>query len=95
MNEKLSKKWILRGLKLRGLTQNQINTPYSMYENDRRKKLNALGDFDNKTPTHMDAIHTISNSERNFQIRIPRELDQTFYIPKISMIYSVSSNNRK
>ena len=66
-----------------------------MYENDRRKKLNDLGDFENKTPTHMDETHAISNSERNFQIRIPRELDQTFYIPKISMIYSVSSNNRK
>ena len=35
-----------------------------MYENDRRIKSNALGD-------------TISNSERNFQIRIPRKLDQT------------------
>ena len=38
-----------------------------MYENDRRKKLNALGDFENKTPTHMDETHAISNSERNFQ----------------------------
>ena len=66
-----------------------------MHENDRGKKLNTFGDFENKTPTYMDATHAISNSERNFQIRIPRELDQTFYIPKISMIYSVSSNNRK
>ena len=61
-----------------------------MYENDRRKKLNALGDFENKTPTHIWRAYG-----RNLQIRIPREWDQTFYIPKISMIYSVSSNNRK
>ena len=48
-----------------------------MYENDRRKKLNALGDFENKTPTHMDETHAISNSERNFQIRIPREIPRS------------------
>ena len=60
-----------------------------MYDNDRRKKLNTLGDFDIKTAL------VISNSERNYQIRIPREFDQTFYIPRISVIYCVSSNNRK
>ena len=58
-----------------------------MHENDRRKNLNTFGDFDNKTPTHMDATQAISNSERNFQIRTPRELDQTFYILRISVIY--------
>ena len=66
-----------------------------MYDNDRRKKLNTLGDFDIKTRTYMGAALVISNSERNYQIRIPREFDQTFYIPRISVIYCVSSNNRK
>ena len=58
-----------------------------MFENDRRKKLNALDDFENKTPTHMDETHAISNSERNFQIRIPREFDQTFYILRFRTIH--------
>ena len=66
-----------------------------MHENDRGKKLNTFGNFENKTPTHMDATHVISNSERNFRIRIPRELDQTFYIPRISVINWFSSNYRK
>ena len=63
-----------------------------MYENDQRKKIDTLGDFDNKTPTHMAATHAISKSKRNFQNRIPRELDKNFYIPRISMIHWISSN---
>ena len=72
---------------MRGLTLNQINTPYLIYEIDQGKKLNILDDFENKTPTHIDTTHTISNSEQNFQIRIPREWDQTFYIQRFSVIY--------
>ena len=34
----------------------------------------------------MNTTHAISNSEQNFQIRIPRELGQTFYIPGFSII---------
>ena len=87
MTKKLSKKWILRGLKLRGLSQNQISTLYFIYQNDQRKKIYEMSEFENKTPTHIDATHAISKSERNFQNRIPIELDKKFYIPRISVIY--------
>ena len=56
-----------------------------MYENDQRKTIDTLGDFDNKTPTHMAATLTISKSKRNFQNRIPRELNKNIYVPRISM----------
>ena len=49
-----------------------------MHKIDQRKKLNTFGDYENKTPTHIDTTHAISKSERNFQIRFPGELDQTF-----------------
>ena len=45
LNEKPTKNLKLRGLKLRGLRKNQIGTPYITYENDRREKINTLGDF--------------------------------------------------
>ena len=45
LNDKPTKKWKLRGLKLRGLRQNQISTPYLTCENDRRNQINTLGDF--------------------------------------------------
>ena len=78
LNEKLAKNLKLRGLKLRGLMRNQLNTPRFRYENDQRK---------NKIPTHMAATHAISKSKRNFQNRIPSELDKNFYIPRISMTH--------
>ena len=62
MQKKRHKKWILRGLKLRGLTCNQMNTPYFIYEIDQRKKLNTLDDFENQTPTHIDVTHAFSKS---------------------------------
>ena len=31
LNEKRTKNWKLRGLKLRGLSQNQINSPYFLH----------------------------------------------------------------
>ena len=43
--EKPTKNWKLRVLKLRGLSQNQISTPYFTYENDRRNQIKTLGDF--------------------------------------------------
>ena len=44
-NEKPTKKLKLRGLKLRGLRQNQISTRYLTCENDRRNQINRFGDF--------------------------------------------------
>ena len=87
LNQKLTKNWKLRGLKLRGLTWNQINTPYLIYETDQGKKLNILDVLENKTPTHMSATHAISKIEQKSQNRIPRELDQKFGIPRIVTIY--------
>ena len=87
LNGKPNKNWKLRGLKLRGLSQNQISTPHSIYENDHRNKINILPDFENETPTHMSATHAISKIEQKSQNRIPRELDQKFGIPRIVTIY--------
>ena len=61
-NEKPTKNWKLRGLKLRGLRWNQISTPHFRYENDQRNKINIFGDFENKTPTHLRAAHAISKN---------------------------------
>ena len=72
---------------MRGLRRNQLSTRSFIYENDQRKKIGTLGDFDNKTPTHMAATHAISKSKRDFQNRIPRELDENFDISGISVIY--------
>ena len=72
---------------MRGLGQNQISTPHSIYENDHRNKINILRDFENETPTHMSATHAISKIEQKSQNRIPRELDQKFGIPRIVTIY--------
>ena len=66
---------------------NQISTPNVAYQNDQRNKTYTLGDFEDKTPTHMDATHAISKSEWNFQKRIPRELDKKLDISRISVIY--------
>ena len=44
-NEKPTKKLKLRGLKLRGLRQNQISTHYLTSKNDWRNQINTLGDF--------------------------------------------------
>ena len=46
-NEKLTKNRKLRGLKLRGLRRNQINTPNFTYGNVQRNKTNLFGDFEN------------------------------------------------
>ena len=91
-NGKLTKKWKLRGLKLRGLMWNQISTPKFAYQNDHRNKIYTLRDFENKTPTHIDETHAISKSERNFQNRIPRELDKKFYIPGFVEIHWIHSS---
>ena len=87
LNQKLTKNWKLRGFKLRGLTWNQINTPYLIYEIDQGKKLNIMDDFENKTPTHIDATHAFSKILQNFQNRIPGELNQNLYISRIGINY--------
>ena len=63
---------------MRGLTWNQLNNPNFIYKNDQRKKIDTFKDFENKTPTRMDSTYAISKSERNFQNRFPRELDENF-----------------
>ena len=64
-----------------------MNTPYFIYEIDQRKKLNTLSDFENQTPTHIDATHAFSKILQNFQNRIPRELNQNLYISRIDIIH--------
>ena len=63
-----------------------MNNPDSIYKNDQRKKIHTFKDYENKKPTHMDATHAISKSERNFQNRFPRELDENFDTPRISLM---------
>ena len=77
-SQKPAKTWILRGLKLRGLTRNQMNTSYSMYEIDQRKKLNTLSDFENQKPTPIGAAHAFSKIERNFQKSISQGIGSKF-----------------
>ena len=49
------------------LESHQIEPTRSfIYENDQRKKIGTLGDFDNKTPTHMAATHAISKYKLDF-----------------------------
>ena len=43
----------------------------------------------------MSATHAISKLEQKYQNQISRELDRTFGIPGLSVIYWVSSNNLK
>ena len=40
----------------------------------------------------MDATHAISKSERNFHNRFPRELDENFDPPRISLMNWIRSN---
>ena len=46
-NENPTKNRKLRGLKLRGLRRNQIDTPNFTYENVQRNKTNIFGYFEN------------------------------------------------
>ena len=83
-SERLAKNLKLRELQFRGLRRTQLSTLSFSHKNDQRKKIDTLGDYDNKTPTHMAVTHAISKSKRNFQNRIPMELDKNFYISRIS-----------
>ena len=94
LREKPAKKCKLRRLRLRGLTWNQMSISCFIFENDQHKKFNIMGGFENKIPSHMDATHAISKSERKFQNRIPKELDQKFDSAGISLIHWIRYNNR-
>ena len=50
-NEKPTKNCKLRGLTLRGLSQNQISTPHFIYENNHRYMINIIGVFENEITT--------------------------------------------
>ena len=45
-----------------------------MYENDQRKKIDTLGDIDNKTPTHMAVTYAISKG--NFKEKFSKSNSQ-------------------
>ena len=77
----------ITGVEIAWVEAKSINPPSFMHENDQRKNIDRLGDFDNKTPTHMATTHAISKSKRDFQNRIPRELDKNFDISGISVIH--------
>ena len=87
LHEKPTQNLKLRGLKLRGLTQNQVRTPNYIYQNDQHKKIYLFGDFERKTPTHKGGAHAIFKFWENFQNRIPRKLDQNIDILRISVIF--------
>ena len=60
--EKLTENWKLRGLKLRGLRQNQISKTNFRYENDQCIKINTVVHFEIETPTNMTTTHAESFS---------------------------------
>ena len=72
---------------MRGFKRNQINYPNSIYLNVKRNKINTLGVFENETPTYISATHAFLKIRGKFENRIPRELNQNFDIPRISMIH--------
>ena len=52
---------------------------YFIYEIDQRKKLNTLGDFENQTPTNIDATYAFSKNLQNFQNRSPKIEPKSLY----------------
>ena len=49
------------GVEIAWVDMKSNENPSFIYEIDQRKKLNTLSDFENQTPTHMDATHAFSN----------------------------------
>ena len=76
---------ILCGLKLRRLTQNQINLHSKASQNKRTIISRNEAYFYGEMTTHFCATYAIMNFYQNFQNRIPRETDQNFYIMKFSI----------
>ena len=88
MLENDPKKGFYVGWNCVGWHEVEWNIPYFIYEIDQRKKFNTLGDFENLTPTHLDATHAL----QNFQNLIPRELNQNPYTSGIGINHWISSN---
>ena len=84
---KTVKNGILRGLRLRRFTQNQINPHQKTSQNHRTLITSNKGNFHEKPPTHIRATYAISNVYKNFYSRIPRESGQNFYIIRFSIIH--------
>ena len=63
-----------------------MNTPYFIYKNDQRNKINIFDDSESVTPTDIGAAHAFLKIKQNFQNRIPKESDQNFAFPRISVI---------
>ena len=57
---------ILRGLKLRRLTQNQINPHLKVAQNHRTVENSNEAYFHINTPTHIRATYAITNFDQNF-----------------------------
>ena len=89
---KTDQKLEITGVEIAWVEPNPIRTPHFIYENDHRNKINIFGDFENEITTHIGAAHAFSKVDQNFQNRSPRELNQSFDIPRISMIHLISSN---
>ena len=64
--QKLFENGILRGLKLRGLTQNQINLHLKVSQNHRTIRISNEAHFHKKTPTHICVTYAIENFYQNF-----------------------------
>ena len=71
MPEKPLKIRILRGLKLRGLDQNQVIYRSNIIQNDRTAKSSIWINFHDKPPTYMRTTHAIKNFEKISKIALP------------------------
>ena len=67
-NEKRTKNSKLRGLKMRGLRQNQIGGLIYTYANNGRNKVTNNVIFGMKKPAHMGAAHAISKIEKKIKL---------------------------
>ena len=61
LHQKLSEFRILRGLKLRKFTSNQINPHWKESQNHRTIKNSNTGFYQEETPTHISATYEITN----------------------------------
>ena len=75
LHEKPTKNLKLRGLKLRGLTQNQVSTPNYIYQNDQHKKIYSFG----YTPTPTQ----FQNFGKILKIEFPGNWTKTWNVSKL------------
>ena len=75
------------GVKIAWVDVKSYEYPLFYTLNWQRKKLNILGDFENQTPTHIDATHAISKILQNFQNRNSQEFNRSLYISRIGIIF--------